>query len=240
MNTLQPPRPSFKEQMLRAREDAIVEAASRLLGEKGFETMTVDEVAAAVGIAKASLYKHFAGKDDLCSAAMVHVVERLQRFLAALPAELGAMQRLHALLCWTLQLQLADEVPLLPSRNSALAQALRAYAAAEAQAAAALRACLPTPTEAGVLSDVRHARAASAAAGEAAMRAVLLLDAAALLAGGADAAALGALAKRLGVPAAVLAQPLRAAALSLPTDDASARIAAAISCEEASSGAGMR
>lgn len=47
MNTLQPPRPSFKEQMLRAREDAIVEAASRLLGEKGFETMTVDEVAAA-------------------------------------------------------------------------------------------------------------------------------------------------------------------------------------------------
>lgn len=108
MNTLQPPRPSFKEQMLRAREDAIVEAASRLLGEKGFETMTVDEVAAAVGIAKASLYKHFAGKDDLCSAAMVHVVERLQRFLAALPAEL------------------ADEVPLLPSRNSALAQALRA------------------------------------------------------------------------------------------------------------------
>ncbi|WP_313146180.1 TetR/AcrR family transcriptional regulator [Diaphorobacter nitroreducens] len=132
MNTLQPPRPSFKEQMLRAREDAIVEAASRLLGEKGFETMTVDEVAAAVGIAKASLYKHFAGKDDLCSAAMVHVVERLQRFLAALPAELGAMQRLRALLCWTLQLQLADEVPLLPSRNSALAQALRACDAYQA------------------------------------------------------------------------------------------------------------
>ena len=80
MNMLSQPRPSFKAQMHQAREEAIVEATSRLLGIKGFETMTVDEVAATVGIAKASLYKHFAGKDDLCAAAMVHGVGRLQRF----------------------------------------------------------------------------------------------------------------------------------------------------------------
>ncbi|MFL1461409.1 hypothetical protein ACI6QG_04350 [Roseococcus sp. DSY-14] len=116
----------------------------------------------------------------------------------------------------------------LVNADAALAQALRGFAATEAQAAAALRACLPGPAEAGVLSDVRRARAAAHAAGEAAMRAVLLLEAAALLAGGADAAALAAAAKALGLPAATLAQPLRAAALSLPTDDASARIAAAI------------
>lgn len=126
MNTLSQPRPSFKAQMHQAREDAIVEATSRLLGEKGFETMKVDEVAAAVGIAKASLYKHFAGKDDLCAAAMVHVIGRLQRFLDGLPAELSALRRLQALLRWLLELQLGDETPLLPERNSALAQALRA------------------------------------------------------------------------------------------------------------------
>ena len=125
MNSLLPARPSFKAQMHRAREDAIVEAASRLLGEKGFETMTVDEVAAAVGIAKASLYKHFAGKDDLCAAAMVHLVERLQRFLDGLAAELTALQRLQALLRWSLEQQLDDETQFLPQRNSALAQALR-------------------------------------------------------------------------------------------------------------------
>ena len=132
MNTLSQPRPSFKAQMHQAREDAIVEAASRLLGEKGFETMTVDEVAAAVGIAKASLYKHFSGKDDLCAAAMVHVVERLQRFLDGLPRELSALQRLHALLRWSLELQLGDETLFLPDRNSALAQALRACDAYQA------------------------------------------------------------------------------------------------------------
>jgi len=33
--------------------------------------MTVDEVAADVGIAKTSLYKHFESKEELAAAAMV-------------------------------------------------------------------------------------------------------------------------------------------------------------------------
>jgi hypothetical protein len=45
-------------------------------------------------------------------------------------------------------------------------------------------------------------------------------------------AALAAAAKRSGLPVAVLRPLLRAAALSLPTDDASARIAAAIRVQE--------
>jgi AcrR family transcriptional regulator len=63
--------------MHEARAQAIVAAAGRLLGEKGFEAMTLDEVAAEVGVAKASLYKHFAGKEDLCATAMARAVERL-------------------------------------------------------------------------------------------------------------------------------------------------------------------
>jgi len=123
MNALpQPTRLSFKVQMHRAREDAIVEAATRLLGAKGFDGMTVDEVAAAVGIAKASLYKHFAGKDDLCTAAMVQVVERVQDFLAAMPEDLPAMERLRALLRWSLQLQQDEGLPWLPQAGTALAR----------------------------------------------------------------------------------------------------------------------
>jgi TetR/AcrR family transcriptional regulator, regulator of autoinduction and epiphytic fitness len=55
-------RVSFKAQVLQVREDAIVASVNRLLAEKGFDAMTVDEVAADVGIAKASLYKHFTSK----------------------------------------------------------------------------------------------------------------------------------------------------------------------------------
>ena len=50
---------SFKEQMLALRAEAIVQSVRGLLADKGFEAMTVDEVAVAVGIAKASLYKHY-------------------------------------------------------------------------------------------------------------------------------------------------------------------------------------
>ena len=74
-------KPSFRERVLRVREDAIVASVNRLLAEKGFESMTVDEVAADVGIAKASLYKHFASKEELAAAAMVSVLDRALAFL---------------------------------------------------------------------------------------------------------------------------------------------------------------
>jgi hypothetical protein len=68
-------KPSFKQQMLLAREVAIIDVVNRMLADKGFDAMTVDEVAAQVGVAKASLYKHFPSKEDLAAAAMVRVVD---------------------------------------------------------------------------------------------------------------------------------------------------------------------
>jgi len=70
MNAPTPVKLSFKAQMLQAREAAIIQSVNRLLAEKGFDAMTVDEVAADVGIAKASLYKHFPSKEDLACAAI--------------------------------------------------------------------------------------------------------------------------------------------------------------------------
>ena len=115
-------RLSFREQVLRVREDAIVSSVNRLLADKGFDLMTVDEVAADVGIAKASLYKHFASKEALAAAAMVRL---LQRVLAVIEQQaalstISAMQRLHALVRWALELQVAGEMPSLPSQNSSL------------------------------------------------------------------------------------------------------------------------
>lgn len=114
------PKVSFKAQMLQAREDAIVQAVNRLLAEKGFDLMTVDQVAAEVGIAKASLYKHFPSKEDLAAAAMVRVLERAQAFLACLPADAKALDQLKAMVRWMLQQQLAGEMPSLPHQNSSL------------------------------------------------------------------------------------------------------------------------
>ncbi|MDO8458638.1 MAG: helix-turn-helix domain-containing protein [Burkholderiaceae bacterium] len=106
--------------MLQAREDAIVHTVNRLLAEKGFDAMTVDEVAANVGIAKASLYKHFPSKEDLAAAAMVHVMQRAQSFLSGLPASATPVDKLRAVARWMMELKLAGEMPSLPSQNSSL------------------------------------------------------------------------------------------------------------------------
>ena len=115
-------RLSFKEQVLRVREDAIVSSVNRLLADKGFDLMTVDEVAADVGIAKASLYKHFASKEALAAAAMVRLLERTLAFLdqQAARSAASAFERLSAMIRWALELQLAGEMPTVPSQNSSL------------------------------------------------------------------------------------------------------------------------
>ncbi|HEX5390669.1 MAG TPA: helix-turn-helix domain-containing protein [Burkholderiaceae bacterium] len=119
-----PAKRSFREQMHLAREDAIIQAVNRLLAEKGFDAMTVDEVAAEVGIAKASLYKHFSSKEDLAAAAMVRVMQRAVTFLEGLDHSARPIELLKAVARWTMEVQLAGEMPSLPSENSALRGAL--------------------------------------------------------------------------------------------------------------------
>ena len=119
---------SFREQVLQAREGAIVSSVNRLLADKGYDAMTVDEVAADVGIAKASLYKHFASKEDLAAAAMIRVLDQALAFLATLEAgpKTSAVERLKAVVRWTMEIQLAGEMPSLPAQNSTLRAALAA------------------------------------------------------------------------------------------------------------------
>ena len=122
-------RLSFRQKVHLAREDAIVAAVKRLLAEKGFDQMTVDEVAAEVGIAKASLYKHFPSKEALAAAAMVQMMDLALAQVAtqqALP-DTPAINRLMAITRWTLQTQLAGEMPTLPAENSSLRTALIAH-----------------------------------------------------------------------------------------------------------------
>jgi TetR/AcrR family transcriptional regulator of autoinduction and epiphytic fitness len=118
---------SFREQVLQAREDAIVSSVNRLLAQRGYDGMTVDAVAADVGIAKAVLYKHFPSKEALAAAAMVRVLERAQARLDELAASpLPALGRLKAVARWTMEVQLAGEMPALPAQNSSLRAALMA------------------------------------------------------------------------------------------------------------------
>jgi AcrR family transcriptional regulator len=117
----------FKEQVLQAREEAIVASVNRLLAEKGFDLMTVDEVVADVGIGKASLYKHFTSKEELAAAAMVRVLDHALQEVARLrDLPLDAVGRLRAVARWAYERQLAGQMPALPSQSSTLRAVLTA------------------------------------------------------------------------------------------------------------------
>jgi len=123
---------SFRTQVLRAREAAIVTAAKHLLAAKGFDAMTVDEVAAEAGIAKASLYKHFDSKEAIAAAAMTCVLDKLLAALGELAAQATPdtppLDQLKAAVRWAVWLNQAGEMPALPAPNSSLLAALAAHA----------------------------------------------------------------------------------------------------------------
>jgi TetR/AcrR family transcriptional regulator, regulator of autoinduction and epiphytic fitness len=117
--------------MQRVREDAIVTAVNRLLARKGYDAMTVDEVAAEAGLAKASLYKLFTSKEELAGAAMVGVLDRALAFVDTLRARAEAepvapLDQLKAVTRWAMLTQLEGEMPSLPAQNSNLSAALQA------------------------------------------------------------------------------------------------------------------
>ena len=120
------PKKSFKVQMLAARETAIIQSVNRLLSEKGFDAMTVDEVAAEVGIAKASLYKHFTSKEELACAAMVTAMRRAHEVIQSTDSSLPPLDKIKAVTRWTMTLKLQGLMPSLPSQNSRLRATLMA------------------------------------------------------------------------------------------------------------------
>jgi AcrR family transcriptional regulator len=80
-----------------AREE-ILDAAAELFTTHGYASTSTRKIADAVGVRQASLYHHFATKDDILEALLTGTVDRPLRLAAELIAEGGpAAGRLHAL-----------------------------------------------------------------------------------------------------------------------------------------------
>ena len=66
-----------------AREDQTLEAARLLFAERGFAAVTMDELAAAAGVAKPALYSSFGNKEGVYLACMEPAAEALVETVAA-------------------------------------------------------------------------------------------------------------------------------------------------------------
>ena len=115
---------NFKDQAFRLREDAILDATTTILASKGFDLMTMDDVANLIGISKPSLYKHFKSKEDLAGAAMIRLLDGATAQLESFPANYSAKERLSALLEWALRVRLDGGLPFLPSTSNAVREML--------------------------------------------------------------------------------------------------------------------
>jgi AcrR family transcriptional regulator len=57
--------PFSRKQIQKNREDYILQVTEEILRVKGYQDMSMDEIASRVGITKVTLYRHFKSKEDL-------------------------------------------------------------------------------------------------------------------------------------------------------------------------------
>ncbi len=84
-----------------SRRQQILRIASELFAERGFHGVSMNDIGAACGISGPALYKHFRGKDDLLTHALVDISQELLTTGQERVAASGtASERLDALVAW--------------------------------------------------------------------------------------------------------------------------------------------
>jgi len=98
------PHGQLKERQRQERAALILETAANILGEKGYHETSMDEIAAQVGVAKGTLYQHFASKEDLVLALFAREIEKTQQMVDQMIQSPGtAREKLETFLIWTYQ-----------------------------------------------------------------------------------------------------------------------------------------
>jgi AcrR family transcriptional regulator len=90
---------SLKDRQREERERLILEAAEELLAEKGYHEMSIDEIAARVGVSKGTVYLHFPSKEELVLAYLERGMRRfMQEATVALSSLASPAARIRSLI----------------------------------------------------------------------------------------------------------------------------------------------
>ncbi|GAQ51340.1 TetR/AcrR family transcriptional regulator [Streptomyces acidiscabies] len=95
--TTEKTRPGLRERTRQAVRREITEAANALFIERGYEATTIDDIAAAVGMSKRSVFRYFPTKEDLVVGKVDYLAEEMLQGLRARPADEPVWQSLRAL-----------------------------------------------------------------------------------------------------------------------------------------------
>lgn len=120
------------EQMLKRKKqfvkDAIWDAAIDLFGKRGFDEITVDDIATAAGVSQRTFFRYFASKNDLMGQSMLVYGEALRDSIQASPKSASEFELLRIAV-----LNIASSVAHFPRTRDVIAVSLKFPAAREAQ-----------------------------------------------------------------------------------------------------------
>src|SRR4051812_37230911 len=127
----------LRERKKRATRQALHSAALRLVAERGFEDVTIEDIAAAADVSPRTFFNYFGSKEDVIVNPDADRVERLKVLLAShTSAEEQPLDVLESVLLenlgefaerreeWLLRLRLVREIPALTPRHLAAYDAL--------------------------------------------------------------------------------------------------------------------
>ena len=104
MTIVQPPEQlGLRERQRQAREAAILEAAFALIVEQGYDALTMEGLAARVGISRQTLYHHFASREEITLRAVLTLADQGIEAIRSFDPSLPPVERLMGVVRWTLE-----------------------------------------------------------------------------------------------------------------------------------------
>ena len=92
----------LRERQKQARGEAILEAAFAMIVEKGYDALTMEGLAARVGISRQTLYHHFASREDIALRAVLTLMEQGIATIQSFDSSLPPVERLKQIVRWML------------------------------------------------------------------------------------------------------------------------------------------
>jgi AcrR family transcriptional regulator len=99
---------ALHERKRQAVRSFLSEVALELLTDRDFESVTVDQIAAAAGVSRRSFFRYFASKEDVVLQYLDQMAERLRDAIVARPAGEAPVAAVHAALRPTVAAYVAD------------------------------------------------------------------------------------------------------------------------------------
>ena len=129
-------RLGLRERKKRATRQALHSEALRLVAQRGFEDVTIEDIAAAADVSPRTFFNYFGSKEDVIVNPDPERVERLRGSLAEHTADEPPLDAIEAVLVqslaevtdrrdeWLLRLRLVREIPALTPRHLAAFDAM--------------------------------------------------------------------------------------------------------------------